>query len=156
MRVLEKTRLDGKVAIVTGAGRGLGREMALALADAGADIVAAARTQTQIDETAHLVRVKGRRCITVQTDVTNPGSVNRMVEATFAEFERIDILVNNAGGTTRGWNKPLENITDEQWHDELVRLGDGAGDRDYDESRHDERDASQHAVGAYGVPRARR
>jgi NAD(P)-dependent dehydrogenase (short-subunit alcohol dehydrogenase family) len=117
MRVLEKTRLDGKVAIVTGAGRGLGREMALALADAGADIVAAARTQTQIDETAHLVRVKGRRCITVQTDVTNPGSVNRMVEATFAEFERIDILVNNAGGATRGWNKPLENITDEQWHD---------------------------------------
>jgi len=117
MRVLEKIRLDGKVAIVTGAGRGLGREMALALADAGADIVAAARTQTQIDETAHQVRVKGRRCITVQTDVTNPGSVNRMVEATFAEFERIDILVNNAGGATRGWNKPLENITDEQWHD---------------------------------------
>ena len=116
MSVLDKLRLEGKVAVITGAGRGLGREMALALAKAGADIIVAARTQVQIDETAQLVRAQGRRCLTVQTDVTDSGSVNRMAEATLAEFSRIDILVNNAGGTTRGWNKPLEIITDEQWH----------------------------------------
>jgi NAD(P)-dependent dehydrogenase (short-subunit alcohol dehydrogenase family) len=115
VNVLEKLRLDGKVAIMTGAGRGLGRAMALALAEAGADLVAAARTQSQIEETAQMVRATGRRCLAVPTDVTNSTSVNAMVETTIAEFGRIDILVNNAGGATSGWNKPLEAITDEQW-----------------------------------------
>ncbi len=115
MGVLERLRLDGKVIIVTGAGRGLGREMALALADAGADIVAAARTQAQIDETAGLVRAKGRRCLPVSTDVTKANPVNVMVETTIAEFGRIDVLVNNAGGASSGWNKPIEAISDEQW-----------------------------------------
>lgn len=115
MKVLEKLRLDGKVAIMTGAGRGLGRAMALALAEAGADVVAAARTPAQIDETAAMVRASGRRCLAVPTDVTHSASVNAMVEAAMGEFGRIDILVNNAGGATSGWNKPIEAITDEQW-----------------------------------------
>ena len=115
MSVLDKLRLDGKVAIMTGAGRGLGREMALALAEAGADIVAAARTPAQLDETAALVRAQGRRCLVIPTDVTHSPAVNAMVDATIAEFERIDILVNNAGGATRGMNRPVEAITDEQW-----------------------------------------
>jgi len=115
MSVLDNLRLDGKVAIMTGAGRGLGRVMALALAEAGADIVAAARTQTQIEETAAMVRARGRRCLAVNTDVAKSVSVNAMVEATSAEFGHIDILVNNAGGATSGWNKPIEAITDEQW-----------------------------------------
>jgi len=116
MSVLDKLRLTDKVAIMTGAGRGLGRVMALALAEAGADIVAAARTQAQIDETAEMIRAKGRRCLAVSTDVTSPAAVTAMVEATIAEFGRIDVLVNNAGGASSGWNKPVEALTDEQWH----------------------------------------
>jgi NAD(P)-dependent dehydrogenase (short-subunit alcohol dehydrogenase family) len=116
MSVLDKLRLDGKVAIMTGAGRGLGRVMALALAEAGADIVAAARTQAQIDETAQMVRDRGRRCLAISTDVTDSGAVNALVEATIAEFGRINVLVNNAGGASSGWNKPVEALTDDQWH----------------------------------------
>lgn len=115
MQILDTLKLDGKVIIVTGAGRGLGRAMALALADAGADIVAAARTQAQIDETATLVREHGRRCHAIATDVTSSASVNTMVEAVIREFGRIDVLVNNAGGASSGWQKPVEAITDEQW-----------------------------------------
>ena len=115
MAVLDKLRLDGKIAVVTGAGRGRGRAMALALADAGCDIVAAARTRPQIEETAELVRAKDRRSLVVPTDITDPASVQAMVDATIAEFGRIDILLNNAGGATAGMGKPLEEVTDEEW-----------------------------------------
>jgi NAD(P)-dependent dehydrogenase (short-subunit alcohol dehydrogenase family) len=115
MGVLDKLRLDGKVAIVTGAGRGLGRAMAVALAEAGAKIVATARTESQIEETAGLVRDKGRRCLVMQCDVTDSESVNAMVDVSLGEFGRIDILVNNAGGATDGFGNSLEAITDEQW-----------------------------------------
>src|SRR5438034_6713681 len=98
MTVLDKLRVNGRVAIVTGAGRGLGRAMAVALAGAGADIVATARTESQIEETAGLVRDQGRRCLAIRCDVTDSESVKAMVEATLGEFRRIDILVNNAGG----------------------------------------------------------
>jgi NAD(P)-dependent dehydrogenase (short-subunit alcohol dehydrogenase family) len=115
MGVLDKLRLDGRVAVVTGAGRGLGRAMALALAEAGCDIVAAARTRAQIEETAALVRDKGCRCLAVPADITDPASMQAMVDAAIAEFGRIDVLLNNAGGATEGMGKPVEQITDEEW-----------------------------------------
>ena len=115
MTVLDRLRLDGTVAVVTGAGRGLGRAMALALAEAGADIVAAARTVSQIEETRELVRAKGRKCSVVPTDITDPESCHALIEATVAEFGRIDILLNNAGGATAGMGKPVEDVTDEEW-----------------------------------------
>lgn len=115
MTVLDKFNLDGKVAIVTGAGRGLGRAMAVALADAGADIVATARTHAQIEETAEIVRATGRKCLVVTCDVTDSGSVKAMVDSTLAEYAHIDVLVNNAGGATDGFGNALEAITDAQW-----------------------------------------
>ncbi|MEX0801485.1 MAG: SDR family NAD(P)-dependent oxidoreductase [Dehalococcoidia bacterium] len=115
MTVLDKLSLNGKIAVVTGAGRGLGRAMALALADAGCDLVVAARTRAQIEETAAEVLAKGRRCLVVETDITDATSVNAMADAAMAEYGRIDVLVNNAGGATAGFGKPLEEITDEEW-----------------------------------------
>ena len=116
MSVLDKLRLDGKIALVTGAGRGLGRAMALDLAEAGADAVVASRTQNQIDETADLIRAQGRRSLPISVDITDSNSVNAMIEAGRTEFGRIDILVNNAGGATKGMFRPLDTIPDAHWH----------------------------------------
>ncbi len=116
MSVLDKLRLDGKIALVTGAGRGLGRAMALDLAEAGADVVVASRTQAQIDETADLVKAQGRRSLAVAVDITDSTSVNAMIEAVRTEFGQVDILVNNAGGATKGMFRPLDTIPDAHWH----------------------------------------
>jgi NAD(P)-dependent dehydrogenase (short-subunit alcohol dehydrogenase family) len=113
--ILDSFKLDGKVAIITGAGRGLGRAMAVKFAETGADIVAAARTQSQLDETADAVRKTGRKCLIVPTDVTVSAQVNTLAEATIKEFGKIDILVNNAGGGDSGAGKQLTEITDEDW-----------------------------------------
>lgn len=95
--MLEEYSLAGKVAIVTGGGRGLGQAIALTLADAGADIVAAARTQQQLEETVALVKEKKRRAIGVPTDTTKGDQVEALVQKAIAEFGHIDILVNAAG-----------------------------------------------------------
>lgn len=113
--VLDKLGLDGKVALITGAGRGLGRAMATAMAAAGADIVAAARTRSQLEETAAAVTGMGRKCLIVPTDVTRSDQVNAMAAAAIAEFGHLDVLVNNAGGGTADYGKPLEELTDEMW-----------------------------------------
>ncbi len=94
---LKEFDLEGKVAIVTGAGKGIGKAIALALAEAGADIVVAARTIVDLEETAKEVQNLGRKALAIPTDVTNENDVNNMVKRTISELGKVDILVNNAG-----------------------------------------------------------
>ena len=100
--ILDLFKLTDKVAIVTGAGRGIGQGIALGFADAGAHVVCAARSKAQIDETAAGVRSRGRRALAVECDVNQRAQLDHLVEATLAEFGRIDLLVNNAGGWMPG------------------------------------------------------
>ena len=97
MSILDRFRIDDRVAIVTGASSGLGVDFALALADAGADVSLGARREDRLVGTRKLVEDAGRRAITVRTDVTNPDDCNQLVDATMRAFGRVDILVNNAG-----------------------------------------------------------
>jgi NAD(P)-dependent dehydrogenase (short-subunit alcohol dehydrogenase family) len=90
-------RLDGRVAIVTGASRGLGRSIALALAEAGADVAVAARSEKELAETASVIEGRGRRAVAVPTDVTVYAQVETLMERTVATLGRLDILVNNSG-----------------------------------------------------------
>jgi NAD(P)-dependent dehydrogenase (short-subunit alcohol dehydrogenase family) len=90
-------RLDGRVAIVTGASRGLGRAMAVALAEAGADVAVAARARPDLEETARLVTAAGRRAIVVETDVTAYPQVEALVRRSIAELGGLHVVVNNSG-----------------------------------------------------------
>ena len=95
----EAFSLPGKVAIVTGAGRGIGAETARTYADAGADVVLAARTKEQLDAVADDVRALGRRALVIPCDVNENEAVEDIVAQAMNEFGRIDVVVNNAGGS---------------------------------------------------------
>jgi NAD(P)-dependent dehydrogenase (short-subunit alcohol dehydrogenase family) len=97
MGLLDRFRLDGKVAIVTGASSGLGAAFALGLAEAGADVAICARRVERLEETAARVRELGRRCLAVPADVARPEDCTRVVEETVRALGRVDVLVNNAG-----------------------------------------------------------
>ncbi len=97
MRFLESFRLDGKVAVVTGASSGLGVTFALALAEAGADVALGARREDKLADTVAQVEALGRKAIAVRTDVTRPEDCQGLVDAAMAAFGRVDVLVNNAG-----------------------------------------------------------
>ncbi|AMO60618.1 short-chain dehydrogenase/reductase SDR [Mycolicibacterium phlei] len=97
MTILDRFRLDDKVVIITGASSGLGVSFAQACAEAGADVVLAARRVEKLEGTAELVRKAGRRALSVQTDVVDPDQCTALVDAALKEFGRVDVLVNNAG-----------------------------------------------------------
>ncbi|MBI4011058.1 MAG: SDR family oxidoreductase [Candidatus Rokubacteria bacterium] len=105
-------RLDGRVALVTGASRGLGRAMALALAEAGADLGLLARSRDQLEETAAAARGLGRTAVVRPVDLASPAEAERAVQEIDAAFGRIDVLVNNSGIAVV---KPLVETTLEEW-----------------------------------------
>jgi NAD(P)-dependent dehydrogenase (short-subunit alcohol dehydrogenase family) len=97
MSILDRFRLDGKVAVVTGASSGLGVDFARGLAEAGADVVIAARRVERLEETRATVEGLGRRCVAVAADVTSVEDCTRVVQTGMDELGRVDILANNAG-----------------------------------------------------------
>ncbi|MBS0205550.1 MAG: SDR family oxidoreductase [Planctomycetes bacterium] len=113
MSILDRFRLTGKRLFITGGSRGLGREMALAIADAGADVVLAGRDVASLESTADDIRKLGRSAVPLVGDVGQPDECEAICERVLQEFGPIDILINNVGG--RRINVPLEEQTLEQW-----------------------------------------
>lgn len=107
MNKLDLYRLDGKVAIVTGGGRGLGASFAEALADGGASVVLCSRKVEACEQVKQAIEAKGARALALACDVTRPGDVQLVVEAAQETFGGIDILVNNSGAT---WGAPPEEM----------------------------------------------
>ena len=102
--------LTGRVAIVTGAGKGIGKAVALALASSGAKVVAASRTQEELDATADEIRSQAGEAAVIPTDLTKSDQIEALVEGTVASFGRIDILVNNAA---RSFFRPLMDLRED-------------------------------------------
>lgn len=107
-----KIDLDGKVAVVTGAGRGIGRAISVALAEAGAHLVLAARTASQLEKTAEEVGSRGRRAVVVPTDVSNKEAVGRLMASAVESLGGLHILVNNAATMSPG---PTLELSEEEW-----------------------------------------
>jgi len=115
--MLEEFDLKGTTALVTGGGRGIGRAIALTLAEAGADVAVAARTLGQIEQVADEVISLNRRSLAMQTDVTNATDVDDMVSKVIWTFGKIDILVNTAGISSwgKGGQVPLVSFDNDSW-----------------------------------------
>ncbi|UTW12250.1 glucose 1-dehydrogenase [Marinobacterium rhizophilum] len=111
MSILESFSLQGQVAVITGAGRGLGRAIALAYAQAGADVVCSARTLADVEAVADEIRALGRRALAVSCDVNDASQRQALVDAAAQGMGKITHLVNNAGGA--GPNDPLKLSADE-------------------------------------------
>jgi NAD(P)-dependent dehydrogenase (short-subunit alcohol dehydrogenase family) len=109
---LDRFRLDGKVAVVTGASSGLGVAIAQCLAEAGADVVLGARRVDRLEETKALVEAAGRKALAVQTDVTDPDQCTALIAAAVDTFGGVDVLVNNAGF---GWAAPATRETPDEF-----------------------------------------
>ena len=119
MSILDRFCLDGKRLFITGGSRGLGREMALAIADAGADVILVGRDQASLDSTATDIRALGRQAWTIQQDIGKTDECEAACRTALDELGPIDILINNVGG--RRENIPTEEMPLEKWR-ELMDL----------------------------------
>lgn len=108
-------RLDGEVAVVTGAGKGIGAGIAVALAQAGADVVVASRSRDDLDKVAASVKAAGGRALVVPTDVTSRDQVEALADAAVAEFGKLTIWVNNAGGLPDATPRYLTRTPDDRF-----------------------------------------
>ena len=120
-------KLEGKIAIVTGAGKGIGRDAALAIAAEGATVVAVARTQSDLDQTVNMIKENGGNAISLSHDLTIEEEVKAMADTVLEKYGRIDILVNNAGGYPKEIYKNIKHQaiklwdwTEEQW-DQIIK-----------------------------------
>ncbi|MFC1966633.1 SDR family NAD(P)-dependent oxidoreductase [Chloroflexota bacterium] len=110
--------LGGKVAIVTGGGKGIGEAISLAFANEGADVVVAARSESAIKEVASKIEVIGRKSLAVVTDLSSPEQILAMVDKTLGVFGRVDVLVNNSG--IEGPTVNVENMDLDAWNEVLA------------------------------------
>jgi NAD(P)-dependent dehydrogenase (short-subunit alcohol dehydrogenase family) len=115
MTILDNFRLDGAAAVVTGAGRGIGRAIALGLAEAGADVVVAARRTAEIEAVAAEVRALGRRGEAVTTDMLDMAQIDRLAEEALKRLGKLTIWVNNAGGADDRTIRTLVEVPEYQW-----------------------------------------
>jgi 2-dehydro-3-deoxy-D-gluconate 5-dehydrogenase len=119
--ILDKFNLSGRVAIVTGASRGLGAGMAIGLAEAGADLVVVASSD-RLQETVDKIKALGRRCIGVQVDLIDTKVIPGIIEATLKEYGRLDILINCAGIIRRA---PALEFSEKDW-DDVIQINQKA------------------------------
>ncbi len=119
MAILDRFRLDGKVALVTGGGKGIGRGIALALAECGADVAVLARRQGDVDAVAAEIRQRGRRGLAISGDVLDDAVIPAALDRVIAELGSIDIMVNNAGGNLDRKQHPLPEITLQKWDEQI-------------------------------------
>jgi len=117
--ILDQFKLDGQVAVVTGGGRGIGEGIALGLAEAGADVVLAARRTAEIEAVADKVRALGRRALAVTTNMMEIEQVQHLAKATVDEFGRLDCWVSNAGGADDRVPRTLLEMPERQWDFQL-------------------------------------
>ena len=119
MGLLDRFAVDGYAAVITGSGQGIGRGIAVGLAEAGADVVITARRQDDLDETARLVAAARRRAVTIAGDIREPGMSERLGDEALRTFGRLDIWVNNVGGSDDKGTRLLVDTPDEVWRSQL-------------------------------------
>jgi 2-deoxy-D-gluconate 3-dehydrogenase len=112
MKILDKFKLEGRVALVTGASRGLGQGMALALAEAGANVALVARTKSSLEETGRMIAQAGSKAHIIPADLSLINEVQRVVRETIAQFGKLDILLNSVGTQIR---KPAVEVLEHEW-----------------------------------------